>query len=291
MIAMLALATSALSSLPLGAPLGHLCAERTHAAIVYEAHQPEARDAVDTAFARACFTLTEVVGTDDSTRLDAARAVAAPWLLVARASLAQQSSLITVDVTAFDVDSGQRRGRAMRSARLLAGERADSARASVRAMADAVRVLRAQIDEAPAQMVVDRAELSAEPAACAHMQDVVVLWHEASDASGQAAVLRGLGARCVKVVEQVDGERTQAMARAQQLAVPLVAVKTALVRLDGQTQGLVLTVDVVDVQVAGERILTHASDTRHAMRAADGADAWRKVERSLVAPVLERALP
>lgn len=302
----LALATAAASAL--AAPSAPSCVERTKAAVVYsEDSDAGARDAVEAELARACFTLTEVVGADEAALLDAARVVPAPWLLLAKATLVEAASdsylpytkmpsyALTVDVTAFDVASGQRRGRAMRNAHVVASL-ADAARAreSVRVIADAVRVLDAQMQEAPAVVAVDRSELAVAPRACAGVKDVVILWHKANDASGKAAVLRALEVRCVKVVEQIEGERTQAMEWARELHVPLLAVKTTLQRLEAGavvSHKLAITVDVVDAQAEGLKILKHASDTRNALRAADDADAWRRVEGSLLASVLDKALP
>ena len=303
----LALAFSAASALsaPRVAPE---CAAHTKAAVVYsEDTDASARDAVEAELARACFTLTEVVGADEQALLDAARVVPAPWLLMAKATLVEAASAsylpytkmpsysLTVDVTAFDVASGQRRGRAMRAAHVVASaEQAAGSRESVRVIADAVRVLEAQMKEPPPVVAVDRTELSAEPRSCGGVKDIVVLWHKANDASGKAAVMRALEARCIKVVEQIDGERTQAMEWARDLAVPLLAVKTTLQRLDAGavvSHKLAITVDVVDAQAEGLKILKHASDTRNALRASDDADAWKKVEGSLLAAVLDKAMP
>lgn len=313
MIATLALAASVSAAALTASPSAPSCTERTRAAIAYsEDTDASARDAVEAELARSCFALTEVIGADETSLLDAARVAPAPWLLVAKATLVEAASdaylpytkmpsyALTVDVTAFDVASGQRRGRAMRNAHVVASAaQAAGTRESVRVIADAVRVLEAQMREPPAQVVVDRAELAAEPRACAGLQDVVILWHKANDASGKAAVLRALEARCIKVVEQIDGERSQAMEWARELRVSLLAVKTTLQRLEAQgnaagavvSHKLAITIDVVDAQAEGLKILKHATDTRNALRASDDADAWRKVEGSLLASVLDKALP
>lgn len=323
MIALSALALSAAATLsaPPALAAGELalaavpaCSERTRAAIVFsEDTEGSAREALEAELGRACFTLTEVVGADEAALLDAARVVPARWLLVTKATLVEAPSAsylpytkmpsysLTIDVTAFDVPSSQRRGRAMRNANVVASlDEAATTREATRVIADAVRVLGAQMKEAPAVVAVDRSELSAEPRSCSALKEVVVLWHKANDPSGKAAVLRALEGRCVKVVEQIEGERTQAMEWARELNVPLIAVRTTLQRLaglpaSGATGGavshkLAITVDLVDAQAEGLKILKHATDSRNALRASDDADAWKKVEGSLLAAVLDKAL-
>jgi hypothetical protein len=276
------------------------CQETTRAAIAYsEDSDPSLRQAVASELARACFTLVEVIGAGAGGLLDAARVVPAPWLLRAAATAVDDGDAsdlsVTLDVIAVDVKSGQRRGRALRNVRGR-GPVEDVARSrdAARVIADAIRVLRAQMRETPPQVVVDRAELSVEPRGCADLKYIVVLWHKASEASAKAAVLRALEARCVTVLEQIDGERTRAVDWARKLYVPLLAVKTTLVPVDpavhGASHQLAITVDVVDAEAEGLKILLHASDARHALGASDDVEAWKKVEGSLLGPILERAL-
>jgi hypothetical protein len=147
--------------------------------------------------------------------------------------------------------------------------------------------------EASHVIVVDRAEVS-EPAPCAAMKDVVVLWHKGNDEAGKAAVLKGLGARCMNVKEQITGDRNEAMEWARDLDLPLLAVKTTVARVtDGAvvSHKLSLTVDVVDAKAEGLKVLVHAADARSALKAADDAEAWSKVEPALMSAVLDRVAP
>lgn len=311
MIVALSLAfASAISS-----PAAPACSERTKAAIAYSEESDEgARDAVDRELAKACFTLTEVVGADEPSLIDAARVVPAKWLLIAKASLTETENesylpytkvpayALTVDVTAFDTASGQRRGRAMRSAHVVASaDTAASSREAVRVIADAVRVLEAQMKEPATQnvdvqtmplIVVDRTEVT-DPAPCAKMKDVVVLWHKGNDEASKAGVVKGLNARCVNVKEQFTGDRNEAMEWARDLDVPLFAIKTSVAKVtDGAalSHKLSLTVDVVDAKADGLKVLKHSTENRNVLKAADDAEAWSKVEPALLASVLDRAL-
>jgi hypothetical protein len=80
---------------------------------------------------------------------------------------------------------------------------------------------------------------------------------------------------------------------ARDLKRPLLAVKTSITRPAGAVVSHVLsmTVDVVDANSDQLKVLVHAQDTRNALRASDDADAWSKVEASLVDRVLTQALP
>lgn len=312
MIVALSLAFASAISSPQAAPA---CAERTKAAIAYsEESDDDARDAVDRELAKACFSLTEVVGSDEASLLDAARVVPAKWLLVAKASMTETENesylpytkvpayALTIDVTAFDTASGHRRGRAMRSAHVVASaDKAATSREAVRVIADAVRVLEAQMREPSTQrvdaqtmplIVVDRAEVS-EPAPCAKMRDVVVLWHKGNDEASKSGVVKGLTARCVNVKEQFTGDRNEAMEWARDLDLPLLAIKTTVAKVtDGAvlSHKLSLTVDVVDAKAEGLKVVTHATDNRNVLKAADDAEAWSKVESALLASVLDRAV-
>lgn len=311
MIVALSLAfASAISS-----PAPSACTERTRAAIAYsEESEATALDAVDRELTKACFTLTEVVGSDEASLLDAARVVPAKWLLVAKATLTETENesylpytkvpayALTVDVTAFETNSGQRRGRAMRSAHIVASaDKAANSREASRVIADAVRVLEAQMKEPTVSMqrvdtvpliVVDRAEV-AEAAPCTKMQDIVVLWHKSNDEVAKAGIVKGLNARCVNVKEQITGDRNEAMEWARDLDVPLYAIKTTVAKVtDGAvvSHKLSLTVDIVDAKAEGLKVLKHVTDNRNVLKAADDTEAWSKVEAALLTSVLDRAL-
>lgn len=306
----LALSVSSLAAADATSP----CTERTKAAIAYsEDSDDSARDAVDRELTKACFVLTEVVGADDAALLDAARAVPARWLLVAKATLAETANEsylpytkmpaygLTIDVTAFDTASGQRRGRAMRAAHVVASaDKAASSRESVRVIADAVRVLEAQMKEpsraivSPVIVAVDRSEVAAQPAPCASLDDVVVLWHKGNTEVIKASITRGLEARCINVKEQFTGDRNAAMEWARDLDLPLLAIKSTVARIeDGAvlSHRLSLTVDIVDAKAEGLKVITHATDARNVLKAADDAEAWSKVEMALLSSVLDKALP
>lgn len=310
MVVSLSLSLSLAFASAISAPAPAACTERTRAAIAYsEESEATARDAVDRELTKACFTLTEVVGNDEASLLDAARVVPAQWLLVAKATLTETENesflpytkvpayALTVDVTAFETGSGQRRGRAMRSAHIVASaDKAATSREASRVIADAVRVLGAQMKEPRVDtvplIVVDRAEV-AEAAPCAKMQDIVVLWHKSNDEAAKAGVVKGLSTRCVNVKEQITGDRNEAMEWARDLDVPLFAIKTTVAKVtDGAvlSHKLSLTVDIVDAKADGLKVLKHVTDNRSVLKAADDAEAWSKVEAALLTSVLDRAL-
>jgi hypothetical protein len=296
----LAFALSAASIVP--APVGRApsgCEATVKVALAFvDDSDPLAAGAVEDALSRGCIDVVEVRAGSDAAMLAAAQAEGRPWLLVARAALAQamqdqsRGTMFSVDVTALDTSSGQRRGRAMRTANILGhAARATNTREAVRVADDAVKVLKAQMTSEPKPVTV------APPAKteCKTRSSIVLLWNKTSDAAGRAAVLRALDARCIDAPDQFENDRAGATEFARDLKRPLIAVKTSVQKPTNASavasHVLSMNIDVVDANADELKVLKHAGDTRNALNAVDDADAWRKVEVSLVGMLLDAALP
>ncbi len=252
---------------------------------------PVAAGLVEDALSRGCFDLVELKAGSDEQMLREAADARLPWLLVARAGLVEaledrtQGTLFSVDVTAFDTAAGERRGRAMRSANLLGrASRATGSREAIRVVDDAVHVLRRQITEPAPPVVVH---------SCAQKTAIVLLWSKSVDEGAKAAVLRGLEARCVEAPDQFVADRAGALEFARDLKRPLIAINTHVEKPHAAVVSHVLTLnaDVVDADADALIVTKHVSETRNALRADDDADAWSKVEVSLVGRVLDEVLP
>lgn len=278
------LALALLASAAIATPMQPDCdLPRVRAAVAWLDDAPEpAREVVTSSLDRTCVEVVDVPAGPQTSMLAAAREAGAETLVVARAELvgALQESrsgvLFHVDLAAFDPEEGARRGHAVRQASLLGSpESALDSREAHRVADDAARVLRKQLDRSA-------------PRACATTRDIVVLWHKDTVDAGKAVVVRDLETRCLKVSDQIDGMRAEAVELARDLGKPLVAVK-AVLATKSATPSLVVTVDRIDPVAAELRILAHARESLEITDTTDDAEVWRRA-RATVRTALDKGL-